>query len=120
AGYTLLKSLQEKPSLIEELNKKTKILSTELAEVFKLKSIPYQINQIGSMMSIFFTKDIVVNFECVKKSNSELFNKFFHQMLNQGIYIPPSSFESWFLNNALSEEDIEYTIQATKKTLDNL
>lgn len=120
AGYTLLKILKGNVSLIEELNAKTNILSNGLKEVFNTKNIPYQINQIGSMMSIFFTGEKVTDFDSVKTSDLQLFNKFFHNMLNQGIYLPPSGFESWFLNNALSEQDIDYTIQSAKISLHNL
>lgn len=120
AGYTLLKILKDNPSFIEELNKKTELLSNELKEVFKTQNIPCQITQIGSMMSIFFTEEAITDFDSVKTSNIKLFNNFFHNMLEQGVYLPPSGFESWFLNNALSEKDIDYTIKSAKISLNKL
>jgi glutamate-1-semialdehyde 2,1-aminomutase len=64
------------------------------------------------MISVHFAKDAVIDFETAAKGNNQIFKDFFHGMLNQGIYIAPSAFESWFLNNALSYEDLDQTIKA--------
>lgn len=64
------------------------------------------------MISVHFTKEPVTDFESAAKGNNETFKKYFHGMLDQGIYLPPSAFESYFLNDALSYEDIDRTIEA--------
>ncbi len=113
AGYTLLKELKEKPAIYEELAEKTKTLQEGLAMVFAQSAMPVQLNRKGSMLSVHFAEHPVVDFASAARANNELFKKYFHHMLSQGIYLPPSPFESWFLNNALSREDIEATIAAT-------
>lgn len=77
--------------------------------------MPYQINRYGSMMSVHFTEAPVVDFESSAKGNNDTFKKFFHGMLAQGVYLPPSAFESYFLNDALSYSDLDATIEALDK-----
>lgn len=69
------------------------------------------------MLSVHFTEQKVVDFLTASSANNAMFNTYFHSMLKQGIYLPPSPFESWFLNNALTYEDIDNTIHATKSYL---
>ena len=70
------------------------------------------INRFGSMISVHFTEQPVTDFSSSSASDTSMFNKFFHGMLDQGIYLPPSAFESWFLNQALSTRDLDETIEA--------
>ena len=79
--------------------------------------IAFAINQIGSMISLHFGGHPVVDFASAASANIEVFKKYFHAMLDRGIYLPPSAFESWFLNNALSREDLDRTIHATAQSL---
>jgi len=115
AGYTMLNELKNNPSIYNELDKKGARLEKSLNDILTVKNIPHSINRFGSMMSIFFTNDEVIDFETASKTDIKLFNKFFHHMLDQGIYLPPSAFESWFISNALSAQDIEQTIDAVEK-----
>ena len=112
AGITTLKILKEYPAIYSELEEKTRYLHTGIEEVLKKKNIPFIINRFGSMISVHFTDYPVTDFESSSKSDMERFKKFFHGMLEQGIYLPPSAFESWFLNNALSIRDLDETIDA--------
>ena len=112
AGYTLLKTLKENPSIYSELEEKTNTLHQGLAEVFNKKNIPARINQLGSMISIHFSEKPVLDFSSSASSDIQTFNKFFHFMLGQGIYLPPSAFETWFVSHALSKDDIDKTISA--------
>jgi glutamate-1-semialdehyde 2,1-aminomutase len=112
AGITTLKILKENPSIYSELEKKTNYLHKGLHEVFSKKNIPFVINSVGSMISLHFTKHPVKDFESSAAADIQQFNRFFHSMLEQGIYLPPSAFESWFLNNALSFRDLDETIDA--------
>ena len=112
AGITTLKILKEHPAIYTELEEKTRYLYAGLEDVFKKKNIPFVINRFGSMISLHFTDQPVTDFESASKSDMERFKTFFHWMLEQGIYLPPSAFESWFLNNALSTRDLDETIAA--------
>jgi len=117
AGYTILKELKNKPSIYKELEQKTIYLKDGLNEALKAWGQPYVINQFGSMISVHFSDHPVVDFASASSAHNELFNKYFHAMLQRGIYLPPSAFESWFLNNALTKEDLDKTIEATKESL---
>ena len=72
------------------------------------------------MISLHFCNHEVVDFETASKADIPLFNKFFHHMLANGIYLPPSAYESWFLSNALNKEDINKTISALESFSFNL
>ena len=72
------------------------------------------------MISIHFSDHPVTDFATAASANNDLFKKYFHAMLKRGIYLPPSAFESWFLNNALTKEDLDKTIEATKESLSEL
>ena len=117
AGYTMLKELKNNPAIYTELEEKTNYLKNGLDEVLKAWGQPYIINQFGSMISIHFSDHPVIDFSTAASANNELFKKYFHAMLKRGVYLPPSAFESWFLNNALSYTDLDETISKTKDSL---
>jgi glutamate-1-semialdehyde 2,1-aminomutase len=117
AGYTTLKTLKDNPSIYKQLEEKTSYLKNGLNEVLKAWDQPYIINQLGSMISIHFSDHPVVDFTTAASANNTRFNQFFHAMLKRGIYLTPSAFESWFLNNALSYKDLDETINAAKESL---
>ncbi len=117
AGYTLLNELKNNPSIYKELEEKTIYLKNGLDEVLKAWGQPYVINQLGSMISVHFSDHPVIDFASASSANNEFFRKYFHAMLQLGVYLPPSAFESWFLSNALSYDDLDRTIEATKKAL---
>jgi len=117
AGYTLLSILKEQPELLKELDDKTAYLKAGLEKVLAASGAPYVINHLGSMLSIHFSDKPVTDFASAAAANNNLFKKYFHAMLNRGVYLPPSAFESWFLNNALTKEDLDYTIKATEESL---
>lgn len=120
AGFTTLKTLNENPSIYNELLEKTTYLKKGLQHVFEQWGKPYVINHVESMISIHFSSQPVTNFSTAAAADNALFNKFFHAMLSRGIYLPPSAYESWFLNNALSYNDLDKTIQAAKESLQDL
>jgi len=117
AGYTTLKILKDNPNIYKELEEKTTYLRDNLHKVFLDSKIPFVINQFGSMISVHFTDHAVQDFVSAASANNELFKKYFHAMLSRGVYLPPSAFESWFLNNSLTKKDIDYTIEATEESL---
>jgi len=120
AGKTLLEELKSNPNIYHELDQKTAYLKEGLEQALNDWGKPFVINQLGSMISIHFSAKPIINFDDAAQANNELFKKYFHAMLAKGIYLPPSPFESWFLNNALTYQDLDETIQATKASLAEL
>ena len=117
AGYTLLNHLKENPGIYTELEEKSRYLCKGLHKVLTEAGIPFVINQLGSMLSVHFSQDPVVDFDSASKADNKRFSSFFHRMLDRGVYLPPSAFETWFLSNALSSKDLDDTIFAVKETV---
>lgn len=111
AGHTLLKTLNENPSIFSELDAKTKYLHEGIEKVLTRHKINFRINRKESMISVHFCDHDIVDFDAASKANIALFNKLFHFMLSNGVYLPPSAYESWFLNNALTYKDLDKTIE---------
>jgi glutamate-1-semialdehyde 2,1-aminomutase len=120
AGFTMLKALKDEPSIYRELEEKTVYLRDGLEKVFAAWGQPYRINQLGSMISVHFSDHDVRDFSSASGANNGLFKLFFHAMLRRGVYLPPSAFESWFLNNALLRADLDATIAAAAESLKEL
>jgi len=117
SGYTMLKTLQENPVIYKQLEEKKDYLVKGLKEALGAAGVVHQINHIGSMVSVHFAEYPIIDFSAASGANNELFKRFFHAMLERGVYLPPSAFESWFLSNALTTEDLDLTIQATKAAM---
>ena len=119
AGLETIRVLEkEKP--YEELEKKAKTLAQGILQAFNEKGIPVRINQVGSMLSLFFTEKEVFDLASAKRSNTTLFSSFFHGLLKRGILIPPSQFEAWFISTAHTENDLFLTIEAVREVLKEL
>lgn len=112
AGLAMLTELNNNPNVFRSLADKTAYLHKGLEKVLKAHNIDHQINRFGSMISVHFTDEPVIDFASSAKGNNETFKKYFHGMLQHGVYLPPSAFESYFLNDALSYDDIDATIKA--------
>ncbi|MDD4031945.1 MAG: aminotransferase class III-fold pyridoxal phosphate-dependent enzyme, partial [Bacteroidales bacterium] len=112
AGYTTLNILKNNPEIYQNLENIGNQLSEGIHQALNAKGIPHTLNHIGSMLSLFFGNLKLKDFETASLCDVALFNRFFHHMLKQGFYLPPSAFETWFLNAAISQEDIEKTIHA--------
>lgn len=111
AGFTLLTELKNNPVIFEELASKTKYLEDGMSKVLTNHQIKFRINRLGSMFSVHFCDHDITDFMSASKADIPMFNKLFHFMLDNGVYLPPSAYESWFLNNALSYQDLDKTIQ---------
>jgi glutamate-1-semialdehyde 2,1-aminomutase len=120
AGYTLLHELKGNPKLYTELAAKTEYLHKGLQAVLEASGKAFTINRLGSMISVHFSAVPVTDFAAAAAADNAFFNQFFHAMLRRGVYLPPSAFESWFLNNALSYEDLDATIAAAKESVEEL
>lgn len=120
AGYAMLNHLKSNPDIYDSLNKKTKYLKIGIEQVLLKSNIPFQINSIGSMISVHFTDDPVIDFETAKSGDNIHFKNYFHGMLSNGVYLPPSAYESYFLNDAISYKDIDYTISSLSKIISKI
>ena len=120
AGYAMLKHLKSNPNIYTSLNDKTAYLRSGMEKVLKKSNLPYQINSIGSMISLHFTDKPVINFETAKAGDNTHFKNYFHGMLSNGVYLPPSAFESYFLNDAISFKDIDHTINSLEKIVSKI
>jgi glutamate-1-semialdehyde 2,1-aminomutase len=117
AGLTTLQILNNDPDIYSRLSDKTNYLCDLLETELNEKGMEYQLNRMGSMMSLHFTDTEVVDFNTSSKGNNELFKIYFHAMLDHGIYLPPSAFESYFLNDAMTYGDLDETAQAFREFL---
>jgi glutamate-1-semialdehyde 2,1-aminomutase len=117
AGFTTLTELNGSPEIYSELEKKTAYLEKGMREILDKKKVPYQINRLGSMISVHFCNEEVTDFTSAAAGNNDAFKSFFHNMLRHGVYLPPSPFESWFLSNALTYADLDKTIDACAKSV---
>jgi glutamate-1-semialdehyde 2,1-aminomutase len=115
AGLAMLTALNENSNVFNSLEEKTALLAKGIDEVLTEKGVVHTINRLGSMMSVHFSEEPVVDFDSASRANNDTFKKYFHGMLKEGVYLPPSAFESYFLNDALSHADIEFTIEAVRK-----
>ena len=120
AGYTMLRTLKDDPSIYTKLADKTAYLHKGLDAVLSKGNSPYVINRFGSMISVHFSDKPVNNFADAAGANNALFNRFFHAMLNEGVYLPPSAFETWFLSTALSTKDIDETIEVAGEFIQSI
>jgi len=115
AGFSMLNAIDNDPELYQRLDKKTNYLDTGISKILKRKGVKFSTNRVGSMFSIHFTENNVRDFDSAKKADNRFFSIFFHELLKNGIYIAPSSYESWFLSDALTFNDLDKTIAVVEK-----
>ena len=119
AGLKTL-SLIQASNFHEKLTATAKRLVDGLSAAAKEAGIDFSANSIGGMFGIYFSKNVPTSFDEVMKSDKEAFNRFFHLMLDEGVYLAPSAFEAGFVSAAHSEEDIDATIAAAKRSFAKL
>jgi glutamate-1-semialdehyde 2,1-aminomutase len=107
-----LQLIKQDPEFYNKLHKTTETLDFEIGKILNEKGIRHKINRKGSMMSIFFNVTSVSNFNEVNNSDIGIFNNLFHQVLEQGIYLPPSGYETWFISSAIGDTEIDKTLEA--------
>lgn len=115
AGLAMLTELNENPEVFTSLKDKTEYLHKGIEQALTESGVTFTINRLGSMISVHFAKEAVVDFKTAAAGDNDTFKKFFHGLLAEGIYIAPSAYESWFLNDALSYKDLDVTIAAVAK-----
>ncbi len=117
AGYAALKFIKNNPQIYSELEEKSSYLEKGFGDNLKSLRKNFAINRVGSMLTLFFIEEDVKDFKIAVKSNTDLFGKYFNEMLKRGIYLPPSQFEALFISTAHSKEDLDKTIEANSKSL---
>jgi len=120
AGIAQLSILRDHPQHYQKINELGKRLAAGLKAAAEEAGIDVCINAVGSLCSVFFTKEAVVDYETAKTSDTERFAKFFHGMLDAGIYLGPSQFEAAFISAAHTEEAIDLTIEEAKRVMKTL
>ena len=115
AGLAMLQSLDNDHAIFTRLEEKTAYLEAGIDRVLKANNVVFTINRVGSMISVHFDANVVVDFQTAAKGDNETFKKFFHGLLNEGVYIAPSAYETWFITDALTYEDLDFTINAIDK-----
>ena len=119
AGIKTLEALQA-PGVYQKLDARAAELSEGLGAAAKKAGVPLTRTRVGSMVGAFFTKGPVVDFASAKQSNTQAYAKFFHRMLEKGVYLAPSQFETAFLSTAHTASDIAHTIKGARAALRNL
>lgn len=116
AGLEMLKALNADANVFKRLEEKTAYLEKGIRQVLTEEGVVFTINRVGSMISVHFDANPVYDFVTAKNGDNETFKKFFHGLLNRGIYIAPSAYETWFITDALTYEDLDFTINAIAET----
>ena len=112
AGLTQLKYLYEHPEVYTELEKKGEKLYGGMEKILAEKGLPYHVNHVTSLGSLFFTEQEVVDYTSAKSADIKAFSEYFKGMLAQGIHLAPSQFEAMFLSAAHTDEVIDRTLEA--------
>jgi len=120
AGLAMLEALNTDSDIFNRLDAKTVYLEKGIREALQKHQVIFTINRVGSMISVHFDAHPVVDFQTAKYGDNETFKKFFHGLLHEGIYIAPSAYETWFITDALTYEDLDYTINAVGKVAKSL
>ena len=120
AGLAMLSALNANPAIFKSLEEKTAYLHQGISKCLVDAGITHRINRTGSMISVHFTDLDVVDFDSAASGNNDKFKRYFHGMLDRGVYLPPSAFESYFLNDAITYQDLDATIEALQDLVTEL
>jgi glutamate-1-semialdehyde 2,1-aminomutase len=120
AGLAMLNALENDNSVFQRLSEKTIYLEKGIHKALTANGIAFTINRLGSMISVHFDPNPVFDFQTASNGDNETFKKFFHGLLQEGIYIAPSAYETWFISDALTYEDLDFTISAIDKVAKKL
>lgn len=120
AGFAMLQTLNNDPDIFKRLEEKTAYLHKGIEKVLTANNIVFTINRVGSMISVHFDANPVYDFNTAKNGDNDTFKKFFHGLLSEGVYIAPSAYETWFITDALTYEDLDFTIRAIDKVSKSL
>lgn len=120
AGLAMLKHLKKHPEVYEQLEETGQYMAEGLHKSLRELGLEYTVNQIGSMYSLFFTKEKVIDYKTAKTTDTAKFGRYFHGMLQRGIYLAPSQFESLFLSAKIDRKLANKILRASHDTLASL
>ena len=116
AGIQMLTQLQ-RPGVYEELERKASRLAAGLAAAAEEAGVPAVSNRVGSMLTMFFTGEPAIDYNSAKRADTAMYARYFHEMLERGIYIAPSQFEAGFVSTAHTDADLDATIAAAREAM---
>ena len=116
AGLAMLELIQA-PDFHAKLAARTKLLADGLQSVADAEGISFSTNCVGGMFGLFFSSEKITRFDQVMAADSAMFGRFFHGMLERGVYLAPSAFEAGFMSSAHSEQDIAETLEAARVSM---
>lgn len=114
AGIATLKALDNQ-AVYRQLRQYSDDLTGQIAKLFENYLLPLKVNKVESLFTLFFAKHKVIDFESAQKSDMKTYAEFFRHLLQRGIYIPPSGYETWFVSNAHTQEHLDLTIKAMRE-----
>ncbi|RKH35088.1 glutamate-1-semialdehyde 2,1-aminomutase [Corallococcus sicarius] len=114
AGMACLKALAA-PGTYSRLEQLSRMLEEGFLAEAKAAGVPVTVNRVGSMLTVFFTAEPVFDYASAKKADTAKFGRFFHAMLHEGVYLPPSQFEAAFVSLAIGEPEVEHVLAAARK-----
>ena len=120
AGIENLKKLAASKNLYKRLESTAKLLCTGIRELAEQHTLPLQVTQLASMFTIFFSEKKVTNYQQARSCNLEMFARYFQKMLQGGVYLPPSQFETNFVSTAHTRKDIARTLEAADRAFKSL
>ncbi len=120
AGIAQLTYLKENPGAYDKLNAKSDRFFEELQSIVTAAGMPYHVNHVGSLGSLFFTAETVKNYETAKTSDTEAYAKYCNDMMNHGVYLAPAQFEAMFISMAHTQAQLEQVLDGAKKYFSGL
>ena len=120
AGLAILKELKSDPGIYEDLNNISEYITSGLRAQLEEHGLPFSINRVGSMFTLFFTNRTVRDYTTAKTSDTALFGKYFNAMLQQGVYLAPSQFEALFISHAVTKTIADRILEASQSALDEI
>lgn len=120
AGLALLRYLKEHPQVYTHINAIGNTLAEGLRQQTKAAAIPATVSQLGSMFTLFFTKEKVVDYTTAKTADTARFGKYFQKMLEQGIYMAPSQFEAMFISSAITSNEVDRILTASEASIKHI
>lgn len=120
AGLATLRTIDEDENFYTDLEKRSSEFAAALRSITAKHGLNYTVNQVGSMLTMFFTDQPVTDFDSAKHSDAKRFGTFHRSMLERGIYLPPSQFEAWFISSAHRSDQLETTIESVESAISTL
>ncbi|MDQ2657559.1 MAG: aminotransferase class III-fold pyridoxal phosphate-dependent enzyme, partial [Bacteroidota bacterium] len=117
AGLALLRELKANPAIYRDLNEVSDIIVNGLRDQLASRKLPFSVNQVGSMFTLFFSGQVITDYDTAKTSDTTLFGKYFNAMLQRGIYLAPSQFEAVFVSHAITKDIAVRILEASEGAL---